>query len=234
MKLEKPLLSILGILGLLLMTSSSFGQKVTTQEFLDKVDVNQCFTKTFDELLEGVNPQKDYLNKKIKSKLDNKQPLVLIEGEPTFPSPCNLHKFDLEDGKYSLELISLGNMAGFKKTIMIPLIKVYDKNGRIVENCRAAKYETRSPTGTLPFHIYSLWEFDIENNGLYYIQVTSDNSSDSNLALDEVSEQPVISAGTAISSGSPIVTGAGIVTTMLLKGYPVKRSPYGKYKIILK
>lgn len=232
MKVKNRFLFFFSIMGFLLMTISSPGQKVTTKDFLEEFSSNQCFTGTFDQLLEAINPEENSLNKKVKSVLNNKQPLIMVEGERAFPSPCNVHKFGLERGKYSLEFISLGNMAGFKKTIMIPCIKVYNKNGELIDNSRADKYETRSPTNTLPFHIYSLWEFKIDENDFYYIQITSDNSSDSNLILDETSEQAFISGGT--TTGSPIVAGASLITTMLLKGYPVKRSPFGKYKMILK
>lgn len=234
MKVKNRFLYLISVMGFFLITNSSFGQKVTTQEFLEKFNINQYFTGTFDKLLKEINPKESSLDKIIKSELDNKQPIIMIEDESTFPSPCNLHKFDLESGKYSLELTSLGNMAGFKKTIMIPLIKVYNKHGDLLENIKAEKYETRSPTSTLPFHIYSFWEFEIDNKDFYYIQVISENSSSTNLTLEDTSGQAVTSAGAAITTGAPIVTGAGALTSMLLKGYPVKRSPFGKYKIILK
>ena len=146
MKVKNRFLSFLSISGFLLMASSSFGQKLTTKEFMEKFNFNQCFTGTFDKLIEEINPKGNSLNEKIKSDLNNKQPLIMIEGERAYPSPCNLHKFELKSGKYSLELISLGNMAGLKKTIMIPLIKVYSKQGELTENIKVAKYETRSPT----------------------------------------------------------------------------------------
>ncbi|SFF35864.1 hypothetical protein [Sunxiuqinia elliptica] len=227
------ILSFTLIIGLFLTTNSSFGQKVTTQDFLEEFNINQCFTGSFDNLIEQINPNENSLNKKIKSKLDDKLPIVILEEETPFPSPCNLHKFNLEHGIFSLELISLGNMGGFKKTIMLPVVKVYDENGELLDSLKVQKYETRSPSSILPFHIYSLWEFKIDQNGYYYIQVTSENSSSDDLSLDASNEQVAIAASASTTPGAPIVVGAGAITSMLLKGYPVKRSPFGKYRIIL-
>jgi hypothetical protein len=218
MKSKRRLLHCIWILGLLLITNSSFGKKVTTKEFLEEHNNgNQSFIESFDKLLEEIKPKEDILNEKIKSELNDEQPLILIEGEKSFPSPCNLHKFNLDGGKYTLELISLGKMAGFKKTIMLPLIKVYNKHGKLIENIIATKYETRAPTGRLPFHIYSLWELNIDTDDVYFIQIASDNSSTDDIDL-------ILQTG---------VGAVGIISNSLLNGYPVKKSPFGKYKMIL-
>lgn len=218
---QKRLLHCTLMVILFVTANISFGQKVTTEEFLEEHENSESLISSFDSLLLNLEPEENKINKKIKSELDKNLPLILVKDEKSFPAPCNLHKFDLDAGKFSLEFISLGDMMGFKKTIMFPIIKVYNKEGELVDGVKVLSYGTRSPTGSLPFHVYTLWEFNIEAKGEYYIQVASDNSSADGVRLH-------------VSNGYAIATGAGLAAKNLLKGYPVKRSPYGKYKMTLK
>ncbi len=212
-----------------LQMNNVFSQKITTEEFLKKHVQDNCTKESIDTLIRIIRPVECSLNKKIKADLNKKQSVILFNNK--FPSPCNLHTIKLGKGNYYIELISLGNMAGFKKTIMLPLVKILSQQVGEDNDILVSTYEVRSPTSTLPFHIYTKWEFEIKKTGFYHIQINSDNSSNSNLKLGHTTDSSTVYTNISVSTGSPIVTSTGIITSMLLHDYPVKRSPYGKYRM---
>ena len=220
---QKGLFFIVFIISLLIpATTTVYGKKITTSEFIMN---NQATITGFDEALKAVKPKNIVLAKTVKGKLDEKDNLLLISmGETNFPACYEIYSFaNSEAGKLQIEVLSMGDMMGFTKTIMFPLIKVYDKDYNEI-NPVVLKYETRSPTAFNPFHVYCLWEIELNQAGEYYLLIASDNSTETGTGL-------YVSTGYAMSTQGII---GGLTAKGLLKGYPVQRSPYGEFRLTLK
>ena len=111
--------------------------------------------------------------------LTKADPVIEIPN-PKYYSPYDCLAVDVEAGIYEIELISLGNMFGFKKSIMVPLIAVINKEGEEVK-INPTVYEVRKNTFLLPVHLYSKWELNVIEKQKIYLIIYADMSSTDNI-----------------------------------------------------
>ena len=134
---------------------------------------------------------------------------VLAVSSPGYYTPYDSYSIELEPGSYELEVISLGNMLGFNKSIMVPMIALLDENGKQISS-KATVYEVRRNNMTLPIHIYSKWAFTSEKKQKAYVVVHADMSS-----TDKV-----------VANGMGVFGAVPFNLTL-----PFSRSAYAKYHI---
>jgi hypothetical protein len=145
---------------------------------------------------------------KIKEKLTAKGPHINIDFTQGHRVPFGLFKLKGKRNPLTVDIISLGNMIGFKKTMMFPLIMALDGEGKEVIG-ESALYDTREPAENLPMHIAASWKFTDAGN-IEYIIVYPDMVS----AKD-----------TSLQTGS----NKGIVVNALLSKMRVKKDAYARY-----
>ncbi|MFC2151937.1 hypothetical protein ACFLSE_05360 [Bacteroidota bacterium] len=214
--------TLTSLFALVIIANFSIAQKVTTEEFLNEKPLeNLTVHKTFDNILSAATPIETKLGKQIKGAVNDKSPVMLVAGEKEFPTPYVVHKITNIKERITVELYSLGDMAGFKKVIMFPIIFIYNENGVLMEQTKLNLYESRAPTGKYPYHIFASWIVDVPQPGNYYLIIAADNSS-----TDEV--------GLYASTGYENASGVSKAGKGWLTNYSCKRSTYGKYRLTVK
>lgn len=167
-------------------------------------------TDAISEIPEIINATGSSLEAEIlqKGELDESD-YVYMNREPEYYSPFDCYSIELNAGEFVIELRSLGNMFGFSKSIMIPVITVFDEQGNII-NTTIKSYEVRSNNMKYPVHIYTLQGFVITEAQKVFIMVNADISS----------EDRVVSSGYGMM---------GVIPYQVT--IPLNRSPYAKYEI---
>lgn len=148
-----------------------------------------------------------------KEKLTSKDPHINFDFTQGQRLPYGLFQLKEKRDSFNVEIISLGNMIGFKKTMMFPLILALDGEGKEIVG-ESILYETRKPTGNLPMHLAASWKFTAAEK-LEYILIYPDMISSKDTTLQTGSNQ-------------------GIVVNALLKRMRVKKDAYARFHITIR
>lgn len=171
----------------------------------DVTDVSELFQS---KKITGLSP-----GQTVKGKLTEKDPHITADFTQGERLPFGFFKLSDIQGPFSVEIISLGNMIGFKKTMMFPLIMAFDAEGKEVFG-ESTAYENRDPDNKYPMHVFASWTFDPGDAAEYLL-----------IYPDMVSAED-----TKLKTGS----NKGIVTNAILRAIKVKKDAYARYHITLR
>jgi hypothetical protein len=172
-KILKKSIRFIFLFGFISLNASLYSQKITTEEFLKEHQIDSLAPVTsFDKIIK-LYPSKKLIESDI-SYLKETDSVIILQGEKKYPTIGNL--FEIETDKdITFSIISFGKV-GFKKTVVFPAIRIFDKNGGQIKDINIITYELKSPL-VRNFHHYSEWKIKIQEKGKYYILIAADNSS---------------------------------------------------------
>lgn len=178
---------------------------------IDSIPANKVANSMIEAVKSGVIKQLSD-GDKINSRIAESDPAIILEiGTSRFRSNFKLYSFTANQSpmSYTINLRSLGNFLGFRKTEMIPLIFIIDESGKVID-------QTPKTFGQESFGIAcsGVWEGAVPKIGRYFVIVASDNSQNGERIRDGVG------------------TGGG--GSVLATSYPVYSTPYAKFVLKFK
>ncbi len=149
------------------------------------------------------------------SALSESHPVIRLGKSNPFRSNFKLYRFHgAENEVYTIEVISTCDSIHVDKNILYPLFILIDKEGNVIKQNKMALYETISSNLSTAFSIYGYQDIYTEQNGEYYLMVASDNSANTGNTISTVYREPMLK--------------------YKLQGINGKRSPWGRYRIIVR